>query len=143
MPSPSTATFLLSLRSRTRMNSLDRETVSVPSISDKFENTTNVTSRHQPYLLPDLLPDLRPNHPQNHQSPNARRKVAPVETSGHSVGAWMISARIISWSAKIVAEHAGSALVSCRQTKQKGSWTKYLYDASALGVRQSLPIFNI
>merc|ERR1711970_1512465 len=117
MHSPSTATFLSSLLSRTRMNSWDRETVSVPSTSDKFENTTNVTSRHQP----DHLPDLQLNHLQNHQSPNVRRKVAPVETSGHSVVAWMISARIISWSAKIVAEHAGSALVSCHQTKQKGS----------------------
>merc|ERR1719494_1032007 len=115
MHSPSTATFLSSRLSRTRMNSWDRETVSVPSISDKFENTTNVTSRHQPYHQPDLPL----NHPQNHQSPNARRKVAPVETSGHSVVAWMISARIISWSAKIVVEPVGTALVSCHRTKAK------------------------
>merc|ERR1719494_589595 len=119
MHSPSTATFLLSLLSRTRMNSWDRETVSVQSISDKFENTTNVTSHHQPNPPPDHQPDLPLNHLQNHQSPNARRKVAPVETSGHSVGAWMISARIISWSAKIVVEPAGTALVSCHQTKAK------------------------
>merc|ERR1712034_150892 len=109
--SESTSTILSSRLSRTRMNSWDRETVSVPSISDKFENTTNVTSH--------LQPNHQPDHLQNHQPPNARRKVAPVETSGHSVVAWMISARIISWSAKIVVEPAGTALVSCHQTKAK------------------------
>ena len=67
MHSPSTATFLSSLLSRTRMNSWDRETVSVPSISDKFGNTTNVTSRLQPNHQPDHLPDLPLNHLQNHQ----------------------------------------------------------------------------
>merc|ERR1712034_275279 len=121
--SESTSTILSSRLSRTRMNSWDRETVSVPSISDKFENTTNATSHlqlnHRPNHQPDHLPDLQLNHLQNHQSPNARRKVAPVETSGHSVVAWMISARIISWSAKIVVEPAGTALVSCHQTKAK------------------------
>merc|ERR1719318_1688297 len=119
MHSPSTAIFLLSRLSRTRMNSWDRETVSVPSISDKFENTTSLTSRLQPNHQPNHQPDHPLNHLQNHQSPNARRKVAPVETSGHSVGAWMISARIISWSAKIVVEPVGTALVSCHQIKAK------------------------
>merc|ERR1712034_261070 len=95
------------------MNSWDRETVLAPSISGKFVNTTNVTS--------PLQPNHQLNHLQNHQSPNARRKVAPVETSGHSVGAWMISARIISWSAKIVVEPVGTALVSCHQTKTKAA----------------------